>query len=97
MVRPRNRRQGQPPLAESTRQALFILTSAGAAGFSFRAVGPGQLQVTGPAGLPDEACAPVLDAVRQNGSEILRLVKWFNSEAAAGRFWSPRPEPGGRA
>jgi hypothetical protein len=86
----------RPELAASTRQALFIFASAADAGFSFRAAGAGKLEIQGPPGLADDLCEPVVAAVRAHGGEILRLVKWLDREADAGRFWAPRPEPGTR-
>jgi hypothetical protein len=80
-------------LTEATRSAFFIFAAAADAGFSFRAAGAGQLEVLGPPGLPDDICEPVLAAIRTHGAEILRLVRWLNSEADQGRFWSPRIEP----
>jgi hypothetical protein len=85
-------RPGRPQLSQATRMALFVYASAADAGFSFRA-GAGRLEVEGPPGLPDAVCQPIVKAVREHGAEILRLVKWLNSEARCGRVWSPRPGP----
>jgi hypothetical protein len=83
-------------LTEATRSALFVLAAAADAGFSFRAAGAGRLEVRGPIGMPDELCEPTIAAVRTHGAEILRLIRWLNSEADQGRFWSPRPGPEAR-
>jgi hypothetical protein len=81
-------------LSEATRQALFILGAAADAGFALRPAGAGRLEILGPAGLPDDLCQPIVDAIRAHGAEILRLLRWFDDEARQGRFWSPRPGPG---
>ena len=87
----RRARAGRPQLTAATRTAFFIFASAADAGFSFRAAGAGKLEILGPAGLPDDLCQPVVDAIRAHGAEILRLVKWFDSEADEGRTWAPKP------
>jgi hypothetical protein len=89
-------RQDRPQLTKQTRTALFIFKAAADAGFQFRAAGAGQLEIMGPPGLPDDRCASLVDAIRQHGAEILRLVKWFDAEARRGRIWAPRAEPGAR-
>lgn len=83
-------------LGAATREALFIFASAAGAGFSFRAAGEGKLEVRGPPGLPDDLCQPVVDAIRANGAEILRLIRWLDAEADQGRVWSPTPGPQAR-
>jgi hypothetical protein len=82
-------------LTEATRQALFVLGAATASGFRFRSPGAGKLEVQGPPGAPDDLCRPVLDAIRANGGEILRLLRFFDDERRQGRFWRPRLEPKG--
>ena len=85
-------RPDRPQLTQATRTALFVFASAADAGFQFRAAGAGRLEVQGPPGLEPALCQPIVDAVRANGAEILRLLRWFDSEADRGRFWSPRPD-----
>jgi hypothetical protein len=79
-------------LSKATRTALFIAAAAADAGFSLRIVGRGKLEVLGPPGLPDDLCQPILDAVREHGPEVLRLVRWFADEERQGRVWRPAPE-----
>jgi hypothetical protein len=88
----RRARPVRPQLSQATRTALFVYASAADAGFSFRA-GAGRLEVEGPPGLPDAVCQPIVKAVREHGAEILRLLRWFDREAAHGRFWSPPRGP----
>jgi hypothetical protein len=83
-------------LSEATRAAVFILASAADAGFSFRIAGKGRLEITGPPGLADELCQPIINAIRVHGAEILRLVRWLDAEEAQGRFWPPRAGPEAR-
>jgi hypothetical protein len=68
---------------------LFILGAAADAGFSFRAGGLGQLEILGPPGVAPTLCEATIAAIRTHGAEILRLLRWFDAEADAGRFWSP--------
>jgi hypothetical protein len=83
-------------LTAATRSALFVLGAAADAGFQFRVVGVGKLEVLGPPGLPDDLCEPVNNAVRVHAPEIVRLLRWFDAERRHGRFWRPRPEPRAR-
>ena len=89
-------RPRRPQLSEATRTALFVYASATDAGFEFRDGGHGRLEIAGPPGVDPTDCEDTVDAIRKHGAEIQRLVRWFNDEARQGRFWMPRPEPGGR-
>jgi hypothetical protein len=95
MSRGAERRRRPAAISESTRTALFVLGAAAASGFRFRAAGAGKLEVEGPADIAPERCEPVLDAIRANGAEIQRLLRWFDDERRHGRFWRPRLEPRG--
>ena len=93
----RNRpRRDRAPLSKSTRAALFTLASAADAGFQFRAADQGKLEVLGPPGVDPAFCEPTIAAIRANGAEIQRLVRWLDREAVEGRIWSPRPGSGTR-
>ena len=87
---------GRPQLTQATRSALFILGEAIAAGFELRVAGHGRLEVVGPVGVDPALCEPTVEAIRNNGAEILRLICWFAAEERQGRFWSPRLGPEAR-
>jgi hypothetical protein len=87
-------RYGRGQWTQATRTALFVLASAADAGFRFRAVGYGKLEIEGPAGVDPALCEPTIAVIRQHGPEIQRLVRWLNAEAAEGRYWKPKAAGG---